>query len=401
MALTVEDIINLRRGEAPDSPDLIGRMTIGTNVWLDSFFEYYLDGFIPRGGSKVKILVGNEGTGKSHALKYIQYVSRMKGYASVYISARNTPSKIHDIPGLYRLIAQSIDMDRVVTGLSLKVAESLGYNKTIYDGKGKLLPYIIEEGYGAYDGAREIRIAIAKTLKDADFSPSLFTCAFTLLKDRLFNDEDSSSKTAIRWLRGEKLERYEKQALGIFEVLNKPNGRRWLDSLLKLIVFSGMKGLVILLDDMDVMYERSPETGRFLYTPGNVKDTCELIRQIIDDGEMLKGLMLVLGGRKNLIEDEKRGFVSYEALWMRLQTGLVASHRFNSLSDIVDMDRHLEELGEDFPRQLSEHLSVVFEEYGIRKKLTDGTVSFNSDKPLKAAVMENANMGGQGVEFNG
>lgn len=396
MALSVEDIINLRNGQPPESSDLIAKMTIGTNIWLDSFFEYYLDRYIPRGGSKVKVLAGNEGCGKTHILRYIQYVSALKSYASIYTSARTTASKIHDIPGLYRLVASGIDVDKIITGLSLKVAASLGYGGSIYDGKGKLLPYIIEEGYTAADAAREIRIAIAGTLKDADFSPSLFTCAVTLLKDRLFNDEDSASKTAVRWLKGEKLERFEKQSLGIYEVLNKANARKWLDSLLKLLVFSGMKGLVILIDDIDVMYERSPETGRYLYTPGNVKDTCELIRQIIDDGEMLKGLLFIVAGRKNIIEDEKRGFKSYEALWMRLQTGLVSSGRFNSLSDIVDMDKHLDELGEDFPAQLSRHLAQVFNEYGLKRKFKENLPDFSVNKPLKAAVMENAYMCDQG-----
>jgi len=323
-------------------------------------------------------------------LRYIQYKAIQKGYATLYMSAKSTGSKLNDIPSLYRHIAAAIDMEKVIKGLSTMVAGSLGYGSSIYDGTGKLLPYIIEEGYGAADATREIRIAAAKVLRNADFSPSLFTFAYTLIKDRLVNDDDSASRIVIRWLKGEKLERYERQSSGIFETLQKSNARQWLNSLLKLLVFSGMKGLAVLIDDIDVLYERSPETGRFIYTPGNIKDTCELIRQVIDDAEMLKGLMLIMTGRRNIIEDEKRGFKSYEALWMRLQTGLVPSDMFNSLCDIVDVDKHLESQGIDFSKKLSQHLSGVFGKYGLKRKYRDDMPDFSNYSTLKAAVMENA-----------
>ena len=392
MALTVDDIIRLRNGQPPENLDLVGDMTIGTEIWLERFLQYYLDIYIAEGGSKVKVLIGSEGSGKSHILRYIQFIAGQKGYSTLFMPAKNAGSKLNDLPGLYRLIAAAVDMEKIIRGLSTRVAESLGYGSSIYDGTGKLLPYIIEEGYGAADAAREIRIASAKVLRNADFSPSLFTFAFTLLKDRLINDDDGATRTAIKWIKGEKLERFERQSSGFFEILQKSNARQWLNSILKLLVFSGMKGLIVLIDDIDVLYERSSETGKFIYTPGNIKDTCELIRQIIDDAETLKGLMFMVAGRRNIIEDEKRGFKSYEALWMRLQTGLVPSGMFNSLCDIVDVDKHLEAQGTDFSKRLSKHLYGVFGKYGLKRKYRDDMPDFSSHSGLKASVMENAYM---------
>ena len=138
--------------------------------------------------------------------------------------------------------------------------------------------------------------------------------------------------------------------------------------MLKLIVLSGYKGITLLIDDLDVLHERNPETGRFYYTPAANKDTYELFRQLIDDADLLRNFLMVVAGRRSLIEDDRRGFKSYEALWMRLQTGLVPSGRFNPLCDIVDMDQHLEALGPDFPDTLSRHLAGVFERHGIRRR---------------------------------
>jgi hypothetical protein len=390
MALPVEDIVSLRNGQAPTNLDLVHDMTLGNEVWLDRFLAYYLDSYIPQGGSKVKLLVGSEGSGKTHLLRYVQQSALEKGFASLFLSARTAGPRLSDVPNLYRLVASTLDMEKLVTGLSLRVAASLGYAPSIYDGTRKLLPYIIEEGYGAPDAAREIRIAAAKILKNADISPSCFTFAFTLMKDRLISDEPAGVGVALRWFRGEKLERFERRDSGLFETLQKSTARRWLDSLLKLLVLSGHKGLVVLIDDLDVLYERSAETGRFLYSPSQNKDTYELIRQIIDDADLLKNLVFLLAGRRNLVEDEKRGLKSYEALWMRLQTGLVPSGRFNPLCDIVDVDQHLAAAGPDFPRRLSHHLGVVFSQYGLKRKARESSPDDSSRVALRTTVIDNA-----------
>ena len=371
MALAVEDLINLRQGTAPADLDLVRAMTLGQAAWLDRFIPYYLDRFIPDGGSKVKVLVGSEGSGKSHLLRYIQAQALQKDYTVVFLSARTAGAKLNDVPNLYRLITQSLDTGRLVTGLACKVAEELGYGQNIYDGKSKLLPYVMQEGYGAPDAAREIRIATARLLKNADLSPAFFTCAFTLLKDRLISEDHPGRAIALDWLSGQKLSTAERRESGLFEFLRKPTARRWLDSLLKLIVLSGQQGLVMLIDDLDVLYERSPETGRFIYTPANIKDTYELFRQLIDDADLLHNFLLLLAGRRTLLEDDRRGFKSYEALWMRLQTGLVPSGQFNPLCDIIDVDQHLATLGSDFPALLSRHLDSVFARYSLKKKPFD------------------------------
>lgn len=47
-------------------------MTLGSELWLERFQEYYLANYIASGGSKVKLLVGGEGSGKTHLFHCIQ-----------------------------------------------------------------------------------------------------------------------------------------------------------------------------------------------------------------------------------------------------------------------------------------------------------------------------------------
>jgi P-loop Domain of unknown function (DUF2791) len=137
-----------------------------------------------------------------------------------------------------------------------------------------------------------------------------------------------------------------------------------LNSLIRLLKIAGMTGLVVAIDNLEVMTERSEQTGRFIYSPNAIKDICELFRQLIDDAELLNNFLLILAGRREIIEDERRGFVSYDALWMRLQTGLVQK-KFNRLADMVDIDAHLEANGQDFPDRVQTHLRQLLTNMGV------------------------------------
>jgi len=66
-----------------------------------------------------------------------------------------------------------------------------------------------------------------------------------------------------------------------------------------------------------------------------------------------------------MIDDEKRGFKSYEALWMRLQTGLLPVEKFNPLADIVNTDVHLMANGRDFSDQVQARLTQLLRDSGL------------------------------------
>ncbi|MBU4449868.1 MAG: ATP-binding protein [Actinobacteria bacterium] len=388
MFIEDSDISSLKSGEPPDNKELIENYTLGQEAWLNRIYDYYLDNYIPKGGSKVKVLIGNEGTGKTHLLRCIEYKAREMGYNSIYFSARNVENKINNIINFYRLIAASIDFEKIITGLCLKVATNMGYNQDVYDGSGKIMPLLIKDGFGQYDAAREIRNAVYNTFKDSDLSPSFFTFACIITRDRMIDENEVSTSMAKNWLMGEKLERFERRATSLFERLQRTNARYWLNSLIALLNYSGVKGFVVLIDDLEVLTKKDEEFGKFIFTPNQVKDFYELIRQIIDDAELLNQFFMVIAGDRSLIDDEKRGFKSYEALWMRLQTGLVPSGRFNSFADIVDTDEHLRILGDTFPQKVSKKLIEVLSTEGFGRNSEININNLNDISNLKAAVIE-------------
>ena len=355
------DIEALLSGQPPVQANLLVEMTQGRDRWLDHLRDHYLANYIADGGSKVKVLVGGAGTGKSHLLRCGLQDAQTLNYQTVLLSAQEY--RLNDLPGLYRAIVKQLDTEKLVAGLCHQVAKKLGYGQ--YDDSDNILSLLIEDQGLTRDLAvHEIKRTIGLTLKDSDFGASFRAFAYSVISNRLIMGNEDTIRLALKWLAGEKLERHHKQATLLFERLQKTNARYWLNSLIRLLHMAGMTGLVVAIDDLEVMTERNPETRRYRYTANAIKDTCELIRQIIDDVELLDHFLLLLAGRREMIEDDRRGFKSYEALWMRLQSGLLPIDRFNPLGDIVDTDIHLVANGKGFADRVHERLKQLFQEAG-------------------------------------
>ncbi len=137
------DLEQLQQGIPPSNPDLLTQMTLGRGVWLDRVREHYLENYLADGGSKVKVLVGDAGTGKTHLLRSVAQDAQMLGYATVYLSARK--HKLNDLPGLYQAIVAQLDMDALVQGVCCYVAAELGYGRDRYEGRGSLTLEVMTE----------------------------------------------------------------------------------------------------------------------------------------------------------------------------------------------------------------------------------------------------------------
>lgn len=110
-----------------------------------------------------------------------------------------------------------------------------------------------------------------------------------------------------------------------------------LRSLASFVRKAGYKGLVICVDDLDIL-QSAKGTDEMHYTKMRRDDTYELIRQLIDDIDTMQYIMFVFGFDRVLMDNENAGMKSYQALWMRVQNEIV-SRRFNCFADIADLDR--------------------------------------------------------------
>ena len=228
------------------------------SIWLDTFAQHYLHNYIACGGSKVKVLVGGERTGKTQLLRSVAADAAGQGYAVVFLSAREISRRLNDLPNLYRAICSQFDSEKLVRGICRAVAARLGYDETRYSGEGRLLPLLVEDGLPRYDAEREIRNAAAKMFRQVDFGPSFTTFAYTVARDGLIDGLGAEAfPLQLRWLAGEKLDRLQQHETGLLEQLKKVNARYWLNSLIRLLRLAGMTGLVVAIDDLEGSSTRS------------------------------------------------------------------------------------------------------------------------------------------------
>jgi len=389
MPITSEDLQNLRQGQAPRDPILLRDMTLGADLWLNWFKVHYLDNFISNGGSKVKVLTGTEGSGKTHLLRWIEIQAQQLGYLTTFLDLRESTFRLSDIISLYKAISQSLDREELSRRLCVRVAKELGDLYEHYDGSVSIIPIMVENGFSRQNARHEILRSSQQIIANSDLSLSCATFAYNLINERMIEENGNMSSICWNWFHGERLESADKRRSRLYDRLTRPTARVWLYSLIRLIHLCGFKGLVILVDAVETVTERDPATNRYLYTPNQAKDTCELIRQLIDDVELQKNLMIVLSGRPQMVEDERRGFKSYEALWMRLQTGLVPVPDFyNKYADIVDVDLHLK--ASNAVNTIDSHLQRLFENAGLQREYREYPI-LNTPSVLRQRVSENAN----------
>ena len=146
--------------------------------------------------------------------------------------------------------------------------------------------------------------------------------------------------------------------------VTKYNARYLLRSLAELVHMSGFSGMLIAVDDLERLMNRSAEEV-IRYTKMKREDAYESIRQLIDDIDNMHYLLFILSFDRELIDHESYGLKSYQALWMRIQNEIV-SKRMNRFGDILDLDRLADQVyTPEILREMSEKLADVLASNGI------------------------------------
>lgn len=331
-----EDLIALQAGKPPVSESFIKALTVD-NPWLESMTNHCIGRVIDRGGCKVKIIFGDQGSGKSHYLRYIQNYAIHRGYLVTLLNLQQLEFKITDLIHLYTIIVDGIDLDRIKMSMLSAMLNQLGYELTMYESfDGPLVDFLKEnEDAPEFMARRNIRTCINQMAKKLDISFS-FRLFLMRYMEAIADQDDKTIEILERWLKGQKLEPIERKQCQLFERLNKQNARVWLYSLSEIAKFGGYKGVVIMFDQFEALL---PEfNGPVKYSNAKRNDVYEMLRQLIDDLDVLRNFMLLIAGNSQILHSERFGLRSYEALWMRIRQSYNQSYVFNPYSDLVDAD---------------------------------------------------------------
>lgn len=327
----------LRQGLPPLDEEALKTITVREQdgIW-DFWRSCYLEGYTAEGGSKVKFLIGRQGSGKTHALLMLQHVARQLGYVSVFIDTRMV--RLNKFDSIYQAVFDHVDIEALVIGYCSRVLENLGYNPGQVPTEQDFFSWVVEQGRAAETIRREIQEQLDGLYHDRKINHSFAIAFVQLCTDYLGSRRLVEHQREILscWLKGRPLPAKVLKPLKIFTRIDKYNARHMMSSFLYLLRLCGNPGLCVTVDSLEALLERGP-TGRALYGRSARNEVYESLRQLVDDFAGFEGAFFVFAGRLDLVHDEKGGFKSYEALWMRIQNE-VSGNRPNKFADLFDQD---------------------------------------------------------------
>lgn len=309
------------------------------NSFLAFLEDRYLKEYIKEGGSKIKFVTGKKGSGKSFFLSSLQTLAKKNNYKVVNFSAKKV--WLYDFKDIYLEILKQTDLENILSSCADRIITNLNENPSLIPNNLKFLDYLSSKGALNPLMRRAIYDELKTMFLDNPLLDNNFAIACSLLTGNILGFpslEDANKELLLGWLNGDPLVRPTSlRALGLScNKISKLNARHMLRSLVRIICLAGYSGLLVCIDDLDILQNKSG-LEEIHYTKMRRDDTFESIRQLIDDIDSLSNTMFVFGFEQELLHDERSGLKSYQALWMRIQNEINTT-RFNKFADIINLD---------------------------------------------------------------
>ena len=272
---------------------------------------------VKNGHSMVKFWIGDFGSGKSFMLHLLNTVALKQKF--VVANADFTPdNRLYSNDGkavaLYTAIMDNVSIQTKPEGGALptlleKWIEQV-ITKTAEDNKISLTEIRNEQYLGL------IQTNIQKTINEiTDVGGFDFGLVVMKYYEGFIKNDEQLRRNALKWLKGEYSTKTEaRQDLGIREIINDLNFYDMLKNFSKLFVSMGYSGFMVNLDEAINLYKISNSAIR--------EKNYEKILTIYNDCFQGKvaNLFFNFAGTKEVLENQRRGLFSYDALKTRLVT---------------------------------------------------------------------------------
>ena len=318
---------------------------------------------VKNGHSMVKFWIGDFGSGKSFMLHLLNTVALKQKF--VVANADFTPdNRLYSNDGkavaLYTAIMDNVSIQTKPEGGALptlleKWIEQV-VTKTAEDNKISLTE-IRNEQYLSL-----IQTNIMKTINEiTDVGGFDFGLVIMKYYEGYIKDDEQLRRNALKWLKGEYRTKTEaRQDLGIREIINDLNYYDMLKNFCKLFVSLGYSGFMVNLDEAINLYKITNTAVR--------EKNYEKILAIYNDCFQGKvaNLFFNFAGTKEVLENQRRGFFSYDALKTRLVTN---KYETAEIRDFAQPVLRLLPLNHDEILFLLKNLKDIFD-YNYKTKIS-------------------------------
>ncbi|MCF8709595.1 P-loop protein of unknown function [Sphingobium faniae] len=275
---------------------------------------------IADGGSAIRFIIGEYGSGKTFFMNLIRLVALEKGLVVMFADLA-PDRRIHatggQARGLYAEMARNLATRTKPDGGALANVVERFVSQAQHDAEAKDQPTVeairqrlahFEELTGGFDFAQVIR---------------------RYWEGHETGDEELKS-AAIRWLRGEFVTRTDaRKALGVRTIVDDASVYDHLKLMSAFVCEAGYKGLLVGLDEMVNLYKLTSSQAR----NANYEQILRILNDVLQGSA--ENLGFLMGGTPEFLMNTRRGLYSYEALQSRLAENSFAREGLVDLSGPV------------------------------------------------------------------
>lgn len=329
-------------------PGVLGGGSVSVDDYMDVLDRHYLTGYLPAGGSAVKVVVVGEPDVGARFTDELGRLADRHGCLLVSIDAAAT--RVHMIDQLYAEVARHVDWDGVAAAIVLAAYDAVAFPA---DSASDLTAASVARRHDVDD--RELYRSVRRELErrllgDDGIAPEMRRAMLRLVQVHLgAGDVDAAEHDAVLdWLRGELSRITAVRSTLIFNRIGRHNARAMLASLARLLLENGYGGLVLTVDYQRLAVARRPPIEQregVYYSRAAVLDAYETLRQLIDGVDELCGLLVVALVSPELMTDESRGLPAYSALQLRVADEVRDHRRANPFAALIRLEVRLEAVG--------------------------------------------------------
>ena len=272
------------------------------------------------GGSAIRFVIGEYGSGKTFFLNLVRLVAMEKGL--VVLSADITPDRrLHGTGGQAR-------------SLYAELARNTS-TRTRPDG-GAMAPVVERFATQAISEAEKNGQEIGDVIRDklAHLQEMTGGYDFATVIARYWEGFDNGNEdlktAALRWLRGEYATRTDaRRDLGVRTIVDDASVYDQLKLLALFVQGAGYRGLLVSLDEMVNLYKIVNTQAR----QSNYEQLLRILNDVLQG--TARNLGFIMGGTPEFLMDTRRGLYSYQALQSRLAENAFARDGMVDLSGPV------------------------------------------------------------------
>lgn len=300
------------------------------------------------GVSQVKVVTGKYGSGKSHMLNRLKEMSLSNDFVVSHLHLKKG-FNLNNLGDLYYHIMHNLY-------ISSNIGEKTSFenifdvwienlqNSPFKNGKKHEINYVIDQ-------LNKYNVGFARGF-------------LTYIRARISGDK-SSANAVLEWITGERnIGHSVKDSVELVGNIENLNSLDFIKAFVKLIDLLGYKGLVILVDEYDVIINENKNIRLSSY------QNLRLLVDLFASSEIEKVFMCI-SATSDLIYDEEKGFKSYEALSQRLGVGGSTRSSYSPRSTVLNLKPLTDTDYLDVTRDVISRYSSV---YSLNLKITPESV---------------------------